>query len=133
MRRNLTQDKLALSAEFNRKHLHIKSSIHLNAFPLRDFIDFITYAIKITFVSSTLPPADPVGTMRPLVFSNARLVHLNTVPLQRIRRDVIATLGVDRTRCDEVFVEVIDEFQYIAFHGPRNRDMIDQAAWRFLD
>lgn len=50
------------------------------------------------------------------------------VPFVRIQWHIISSVGVDRARSDEVFMEVIHEFQYVSFHGTRNTDIINQAT-----
>lgn len=46
----------------------------------------------------------------------------------RIRRYVVPSFGVNRTRVKEVFVEVVHKLEDIAVHRSGNGDVVDQAG-----
>mgnify|MGYP001286522248 CR=1 FL=1 len=54
-------------------------------------------------------------------------MHLDTIPFILIQRDVVTTLLIDGAREDEMFVEVVNKLEDVAFHAPCDADVIDQT------
>ena len=50
------------------------------------------------------------------------------IPFVRARRDVVASIGVDAARIQEMLVQMINKLQYIPLHRPRHGDIVYQTV-----